>query len=214
MKRYVHSEGDPLPHSVLLKIPRQPRSIEMVHCILNAGMDVIRDSGLQAMTTNRVAEQAGISIGSLYQYFANRDSILTGIIERSLIGADKMLQNLQVQQIDLPPEQLLKSGLLFMLQYYEPYLEVARPILRDAPLLSEKSAATLMERVLSDMLRNYMLNNSDKYRLVNGHAGLYVAVNSGIYLYLKWILEPSPFITQEQFTDTLVNHLMAAIEEV
>ena len=103
MKRYTHSEGDPLPHSVLLKIPRQPRSIEMVHCILNAGMDVIRDSGLQAMTTNRVAEQAGISIGSLYQYFANRDSILTGIIERSLIGADKILQNLQVQQMFLSP---------------------------------------------------------------------------------------------------------------
>ncbi|MFP5431416.1 MAG: TetR/AcrR family transcriptional regulator, partial [Gammaproteobacteria bacterium] len=92
----MYPPDDLLPQSALIKIPRQPRSIGMVHSILDAGMAVIRDTGLAGMTTNRVADRAGMSIGSLYQYFANRESILAGIIERSQLDIIQRMRQLHV----------------------------------------------------------------------------------------------------------------------
>lgn len=212
MARYHLKPDSPLPRNALIKIPRQPRSIEMVHCILNAGMEIIHESGLHGMTTNRVAERAGISIGSLYQYFANRESILAGIIERSLIDIDQVLQTLPLSRGDVPPALLLRTGLQLMLHYFDPYIDVLRPILREAPLLAQNSAALIMERTVSDVLRNYLLHNSDRYRLRHGYAGLYVAVNSLIYLYMKWVLEPSPLMSEDQLLDAVVYQTMMAIE--
>jgi AcrR family transcriptional regulator len=214
MKPFTHNDHDPLPQNALIKIPRQPRSVEMVHCILDAGMEVIREIGLPGMSTNRVAERAGVSIGSLYQYFANRDSILAGIIERSLIGIDHLLQSLYMQKVEMPMDQLLRLGLRLLFRHYDAYLSVLRPILRQAPLLAQNSAAMTMERLLNDLLRNYLLHNSARYRLVQSYAGMYVAVNSLIFVYLKWIVEPSPLITEEQMIDAMVSQLMAGVREI
>jgi AcrR family transcriptional regulator len=211
MKKYTHQASDPLPQNALIKIPLQPRSVDMVHCILDAAMEVIRESGLQSMSTNRVADRAGVSIGSLYQYFANRDSILAGIIERSLVGTEKLLQSLSAQKVDTPADQLLRMGIFAILRHFEPYIEVTRPILREAPLLAQNSAAMIMERLLSDLLRNFLLHNSDRYRLAKGFAGMYVAVNSLIFIYLKWVAESNPMITEEQLIDALATQVMSAI---
>jgi AcrR family transcriptional regulator len=58
------------------KQPRQARSTELVATILEAAAQVLAGEGAQRFTTARVAEKAGVSIGSLYQYFPNKASIL------------------------------------------------------------------------------------------------------------------------------------------
>ncbi|HEY0208814.1 TetR family transcriptional regulator [Acerihabitans sp.] len=58
------------------KQPKQARSTELVAAILQAATQVLAAEGAQRFTTARVAEKAGISIGSLYQYFPNKASIL------------------------------------------------------------------------------------------------------------------------------------------
>lgn len=212
MKKIPVVVEDPIPHAALIKIPKQPRSIEMVHCILNAGMEIIRDEGLQSMSTNRVAEQAGISIGSLYQYFSNRESILAGIIERSIIDVDQLLQSTLAEYMDVPAEQLLTVGITMMIRYYDEYLDVLRPIVREAPLLAQNSVANAMEKSVTDLLRTYLLHNSQRYRLVHGYAGIYVGVNSTIFIYLKWLVDPSPMIKEEQLVNALVHQIMSQIE--
>ena len=208
----MHHRDDPLPLAALVKIPRQPRSVEMVHNILDAGMTVIREDGLAAMTTNRVAERAGISIGSLYQYFANRENILAGIIERSQLDIGHRLRDLQGTRTDLPLEQLLRLGLHFMLRYYDPHLDVARRVLQEFPLLADNGALRLVEGVLLDLVRDYLIEQGDRYRLRHGHAGLYVAVNTLIFLYLKWLAQPAPRVSKEDFVEALVAQVMACIE--
>jgi AcrR family transcriptional regulator len=72
--------------------PVQERSRETVQAILEAAAQVFERHGYAAGTTNRVAERAGISIGSLYQYFPNKDAILVALVHRHLAEATAALQ--------------------------------------------------------------------------------------------------------------------------
>ncbi len=58
------------------KQPRQARSAELVAAVLEAAAQVLAKEGAQRFTTARVAEKAGVSVGSLYQYFPNKAAIL------------------------------------------------------------------------------------------------------------------------------------------
>src|SRR5690242_6524267 len=58
------------------KRPQQTRSTELVTAVLEAAVQVLAKEGAARFTTARVAERAGVSVGSLYQYFPNKASIL------------------------------------------------------------------------------------------------------------------------------------------
>ncbi len=62
------------------KQPRQPRAVETRARILDAARTVFAAHGYSAGTTNRIAEAAGVSVGSLYQYFPNKDAILVELV--------------------------------------------------------------------------------------------------------------------------------------
>ena len=76
----------------LRKEPKQIRSKLMFDSILEASTRVLEEVSFKKFTTNRVAEAAGISIGSLYQYFPNKQSIL---IELERIAIDKITANIE-----------------------------------------------------------------------------------------------------------------------
>ncbi len=62
--------------------PSQARSQRAVDAIIEASAQVLERRGYQAATTNRIAERAGVSVGTLYQYFNNKDDIFNALIER------------------------------------------------------------------------------------------------------------------------------------
>jgi AcrR family transcriptional regulator len=64
------------------KAPGQARSKETVNVILEASARILESEGLRGFNTNAVAAKAGVSIGSLYQYFPNKDAILLALIHR------------------------------------------------------------------------------------------------------------------------------------
>jgi len=64
------------------KAPRQARSRATVDAILDAAARVLVERGYAATTTNAVAEVAGVSVGSLYQYFPNKDSLIAALHDR------------------------------------------------------------------------------------------------------------------------------------
>ncbi len=63
------------------KIPRQQRSRQMVASILEAAARIL-EARTVPFTTNHIAEKAGVSIGSLYQYFPNADAIMAALIQQ------------------------------------------------------------------------------------------------------------------------------------
>lgn len=61
------------------RTPRQERSRQLVDAVREAGRRILETEGPEALTTTRIAERAGVSVGSLYQYFENREAILEAI---------------------------------------------------------------------------------------------------------------------------------------
>lgn len=66
-------------------MPIQVRSAFTVEAIFDACIQVLLDGGIERLTTTRVAERAGVSIGSLYQYFPNKQSLMAAVLERHLL---------------------------------------------------------------------------------------------------------------------------------
>lgn len=66
----------------LRKAPRQARSAETVRIIVEASAHILERAGLSGFTTNAVAERAGVSIGSLYQYFPGKEALIGALIVR------------------------------------------------------------------------------------------------------------------------------------
>lgn len=64
------------------KHPTQPRAVETVACILEAAAQILEVQGFEAFNTNAVAERAGVSIGSLYQYFPGKKALLIALMQR------------------------------------------------------------------------------------------------------------------------------------
>lgn len=94
------------------KKPLQSRSKATVHAVLAAAAHILEERGLSGFNTNAVAERAGVSIGSLYQYFPSKDAILVALMEQSLTMFSEDLSD----AIDGAPGDSLAGDLKFMLQ--------------------------------------------------------------------------------------------------
>src|SRR5262245_65023151 len=77
--------------------PKQQRSRQTVEVVLEAVRHVLRRHGAEAITTNRVAEAAGISIGSLYQYFPEKQSIFMALHDRHVDRVRHVIERTMTQ---------------------------------------------------------------------------------------------------------------------
>lgn len=68
------------------KAPSQPRSAHTVESILEGAAHILEQSGFEGYTTNAIAARAGVSIGSLYQYFPTKEAVTVALIEREMTG--------------------------------------------------------------------------------------------------------------------------------
>jgi AcrR family transcriptional regulator len=69
------------------KVPKQARSSATVAAVLEAAAEAFREGGLDGANVNRIAARAGVSVGSLYQYFPSKEAILVALLQRHTEGA-------------------------------------------------------------------------------------------------------------------------------
>jgi AcrR family transcriptional regulator len=83
------------------KLPRQPRAAATVAAVVEAAARILEEGGLGAFNTNAAAARAGVSIGSLYQYFPGKDAILAALIRREAEAFDAALSEAIAQTGEL-----------------------------------------------------------------------------------------------------------------
>ncbi|HEX3436449.1 MAG TPA: TetR/AcrR family transcriptional regulator [Pseudacidobacterium sp.] len=77
--------------SSIRRKPKQRRARQTVDAMLDAVVKVLKREGARAVTTNRVAEVAGVSIGSVYQYFPDKHAIFVALHQRHIEEVDRMV---------------------------------------------------------------------------------------------------------------------------
>ena len=122
----------------LRKKPKQKRSKLMVDNILEASIRVLKQHPYQQFTTNRVAEAAGISIGSLYQYFPNKQSML---LELEIRTVNEMIGNVEKLLFEdkFKPEQRLYRAI--------EYFFITESAFYDIPFSSNFEYPTQLNRI-------------------------------------------------------------------
>lgn len=129
------------------RTPVQDRAIATVEAIVEAAAQTFERLGYEQATTNRVAERAGVSIGSLYQYFPNKDALLVALIEAHLDDASVRLRPvLEALLVDPPP---VAEGIDRMLRVSVD-LHAARPALHRVLLDDAPRPAALRDRLARD----------------------------------------------------------------
>ncbi|GAB2859162.1 TetR family transcriptional regulator [Pseudoduganella ginsengisoli] len=125
--------------------PKQARSNDLVSAILQAAIQVLAKEGAHRFTTTRVAERAGVSVGSVYQYFPNKASILFRLQSDEWRQTTAMLAAI-LQDARMPPLQRLRKLVhTFVRSECEEAdvrtaLNDAAPFYRDAPEALEAKA--------------------------------------------------------------------------
>jgi AcrR family transcriptional regulator len=75
------------------KTPVQARSTATVEAIFEATIQVLLREGADRLTTTRVADRAGVSVGTLYQYYPNKQSLLFAVLERHLVQVMETIEH-------------------------------------------------------------------------------------------------------------------------
>jgi AcrR family transcriptional regulator len=101
-------------------VPRQSRSQQTVDLILDTAAELFVGVGYDNTTTNAIAEKAGLSIGTLYRYFPDKDALLKALADRYQQQAHNLFETLFVEDARYLPTEVLLDRLI------DPFLDMYR----------------------------------------------------------------------------------------
>lgn len=105
---------------IQVKAPTQERSRNTVSTILEACSRILIREGFFGVTTDKIAKEAGVSIGSLYQFFGNKESVVSAVIH-NLLEQDRQYVLRRIKELDierLPVEQKMRSLISIIIETY------------------------------------------------------------------------------------------------
>src|SRR5687768_9530655 len=114
------------------KCPRQARSAVTVEAIFEATIQVLLSAGSTRLNTTRVAERAGVSVGTLYQYFPNKQALLVAVLERYLAKLMDTLEAACIEHRGTTAEAMTDAAVKAYLQVKAEQAEASRALYRIA----------------------------------------------------------------------------------
>lgn len=143
------------PEITLRKTPQQARSTELVAAILEAAVQVLLREGAPRFTTARVAERAGVSVGSVYQYFPNKAAILFRLQADEWQQTTAMVRQL-LQETDKPPARRLRELVHAFLRSEFEEAQVRMALADAAPLYRDAREAEEMRHDWDGIIAQFM----------------------------------------------------------
>jgi len=137
------------------KKPAQSRAAVTVQAILEGAAYILEGQGFEGYTTNEIAARAGVSIGSLYQYFPNKDAVTIALIERETEGmVDEVIAALALT----PPRRALQEAIRVSVRNQARRPQLARLLdfeeLRLTTLMPTSRAGKVIRESLEAFLRD------------------------------------------------------------
>ena len=161
----------PTPRISLRKRPQQARSEGLVAAILEAAVQVLTTEGAQRFTTARVAERAGVAVGSLYQYFPNKAAILFRLQSDEWQRTGRQMHAILADTTRTPADRLRDLATTFLRSECEEAairraLDDAAPLYRDVP--EARAARAWIHDTLAAFMREALPDADDARRALIG----------------------------------------------
>ncbi len=186
------------------RIPRQARAEETVTAIVEGAAQVLEAGGLAAFTTNAVAERAGVSIGTLYQYFGDKQAILRTIAERELKATLTRVATAMVKDGATEPEERVRAIVRAMIGAFRGRQRARKAVVQT--VFSESGGAALQAPIATFIATHALGSLSEQQTFVLSRA-LMGAIRAAV-------LEEKPFLRDPAFEDELVRLAISYLRAV
>lgn len=193
------------------RLPQQERALLTVDCILTAARIILEQKGYDAATTNNVAELAGVSIGSLYQYFAGKEAIFAALVEDTIIKAGDRTRDLLIECMHMPLTAAIHAIVRHMVDIRREYGFVLRQLPREMPRFHTITGHLTVEKYLVNATSAFYAAHREEIRVNNlssaGFVVQHLLINTIDSFLDNTNLEMSEDVLVHQLCDAAIKYL-------
>jgi AcrR family transcriptional regulator len=187
------------------KEPRQARSLATVEAILVATARVLTRDGYDHASTNKVAVEAGVSVGSLYQYFPSKESLVAALIDRHLSHITALLEtNIDVlHEAALPVAARALVKLMIAAHAHNPKLH--KVIAEQVPRVGRLNRIHDVERQIGERVRALLERRRAEIRPENLDLAVFVLVTAVESLTHRATVDETGRFDEEELADAVTD---------
>ncbi len=192
------------PRTTPRKQPKQERARETVETILTATAHILVHDGFERASTNRIADEAGVSIGSLYQYFPNKQALVAALIERHIRDMYAVLETEIVRVAALPLRRAVRELVQLMIRAHALEPKLHRVFAEQVPRIGRLDGIVEVERRFEKLVRNVLERSSAPVRPRNLDLAAFIVVQAAEALTHAAVLYRADKLANEEFVDEVV----------
>lgn len=185
--------------------PQQQRAKATVDSIVEAGFICLGRYGIEGSTTRHIADVAGISVGSLYEYFANKQEVLDAMYQRVVADVVAMIQPLTPKLVKMDIREAVRTLLYefreLLMRDEGRYLKYAG----QAVNIAHRDNLEPINKILMDLVVQYVMHHPEVMKMQNIPVMSYIVINGGMFSVIRHLGESSPMITFDQLAEGLVD---------
>lgn len=191
------------PELSLRRTPQQDRSRKMVERIIDAAARVLAEYGYEGASTHRIAAAAGISSGSLYQYFAGKDAIVAAVLDRFAERLTARVDATLAATMTSPWREGGRALLAAQFEVFEQNIGSLRTIIERAAQFGGTDRLDALQRRISDLTRLYLIAHRDQFRSdLDVEAAVWLMVEVSAALAIRYVVHPPP-LPRDRVIDAL-----------
>lgn len=187
------------PTTTPRKLPRQDRSKVTVEAILEATTRILVEEGYDKANTNRIAERAGISIGSLYQYFPNKESLMTALMEQHAREMAELIETKLSQLFDSPLEIVIPEIVTAVIAAHAIDPRLHQVLSEEIPCSERSPQMQQADDRIATLLRTYLARWCDVIRPQNIEMTVFILSRTVDALCHSAVIEHPNFVVDKQF---------------
>ncbi|MHB8242035.1 MAG: TetR/AcrR family transcriptional regulator [Solirubrobacteraceae bacterium] len=187
--------------------PQQQRSRQMVERIVDAAAHVLEEVGYQHASTNRIAAAAGVSPGSVYQYFTSKEEIFAVVVER--LGArfaESIVPALRRSALQDPATRT-HTVIDAVLTALEAEAQLLRALIDRVPTREQQQAAGAIRDRVGEMVYQSLASTPAALRHSDLDRTTWMIVELAQHLPVRYVLDQPP-IAREDFIDDLAHIIL------
>jgi AcrR family transcriptional regulator len=197
------------PATTPRKLPRQDRSRVTVEAILEATTHILVEEGYEKANTNRIAERAGISIGSLYQYFSNKESLLAALVEQHVTEMAELIETKLDRLFDSPPEIAIPEIITAVVAAHAINPRLHQVLSEEIPCSERSPQMQQAEERVTALLRTYLDRWKDVIEPQNIELTVFILSRTVDALCHAAVIEYPNFVRDSQFEREVSNLLLS-----